>query len=393
MAMASLECPAPESRPGIPKNMMKYNGVRWPAACFNDTEEQHFFIIGDWGGQFPHTTFNNRHGIPEQPDIDPFAQTLVANVMAQVALSSKPKYVINVGDNFYPGGIGVSGECNPAEGRFESQGQAGIIFDNTFEAVYNGTALQGVEWWGVLGNHDYGGYYYSVHWDQNIFYTWAKDKSRWLTPALYWSRNVQYDGFSADFFFMDTNLNDAKAPPIDPEHNICNNVHNSEPYARCNGTSIFSPQTCLTFFQDLWSAQTAWLEKGLAASTADWQIVVTHYPPTFDPCSSAWENLFAKYGVDLYISGHTHLQQIVYPSERYGNTAYIISGGGGGITSEIMPDPNGNDDAYGFVDVAITKEHLKVKMYSHGGVDHKLIVRNTTLISPRKPAAPEEVSV
>jgi len=54
--------------------MMDYSGIAWPEACFNDTEPQHFFIIGDWGGTFPHTTFNNRHGIPEQPQIDPFAQ-------------------------------------------------------------------------------------------------------------------------------------------------------------------------------------------------------------------------------------------------------------------------------------------------------------------------------
>ena len=32
-------------------------------------------------------------------------------------------------------------------------------------STLQGPGLDGVEWWGVLGNHDYGGYHYNVHWD------------------------------------------------------------------------------------------------------------------------------------------------------------------------------------------------------------------------------------
>eukprot|EP00401_Gymnodinium_catenatum_P014740 CAMPEP_0117509366 /NCGR_PEP_ID=MMETSP0784-20121206/27437_1 /TAXON_ID=39447 /ORGANISM="" /LENGTH=484 /DNA_ID=CAMNT_0005304969 /DNA_START=120 /DNA_END=1574 /DNA_ORIENTATION=- len=395
---SSIACPKAEAWPKMPSNIMDYNGIAWPTACFNDTEEQHFFIIGDWGGVFPHTTFNNRH-TPIQPDIDPNAQMLVAGRMAAIAQTSKPKFVINVGDNIYPGGIGVPGQCNPVEGRFDDQGQAGIVFRGTFEDVYKGPGLDGVEWWGVLGNHDFGGNVYSTHWDQMIYYTWHSEDSRWLTPALYWSRRVQYNNFSADFFFVDTNICDAQPPWVDPGHNMCNGVHNSipplEPWQLfCNGTSITNPTTCGAFFRDLWNTQKVWLEAKLEASDADWQIVVTHYPPIFEPCmSELWKSAFGKYGVDLYISGHTHQQSFYYKEEPYGDTAWIISGGGGGITSEIPPDMYGNDDGYGFVDVVISKAQLEVIMYSHGGVEGATIVRRRAIVTPRARAAANDVEV
>lgn len=371
-------CPPPEKTPEIPKNLMDYSGITWPEMCFNDTEEQHFFVIGDWGGVFPHNTFQNLKGRPANPDVDPNAQVLTSQAMASHAATVKPKFVLNVGDNIYPGGIGGEGQCNPAEGAFDSQGQSGIVMANTFEGVYTGTGLEGVEWWGTLGNHDYGGYYYSCHWDQMLYYTWHSNESRWITPALYWTRRVQYNGFKADFYFIDSNINDVKDPSVDVNHNICNNVHN-HPNISCPGTSITSPETCVEWFNKLWDEQKQWLEDKLNASDADWQIIVTHYPPAWDPAQIFWHQLFPKYGVDLFVSGHTHWQKMMYKADDFGDTAYIVSGGGGGITSEILPDSNGQDDAYGFVDVTISKEQLDVKMYSH-----KLVLRNHTIVKPRQ---------
>ena len=44
----------------------------------------------------------------------------------------------------------------------------------------------------------------------------------------------------------------------------------------------------------------------------------------------------------------------------------MISGGGGGITSEILPSTSGDDDGYGFMDVRITRDIMQVTRYSHG---------------------------
>eukprot|EP00928_Gymnodinium_smaydae_P091819 TRINITY_DN7556_c0_g1_i1.p1 TRINITY_DN7556_c0_g1~~TRINITY_DN7556_c0_g1_i1.p1 ORF type:complete len:505 (-),score=68.74 TRINITY_DN7556_c0_g1_i1:256-1737(-) len=397
----SIECPPAAARPRAPKDALDLNGIAWPEACWNDTDQPHFFIIGDWGGVFgdPPQTFQNRPTIV--PPIDKTAQVFVAGIMAKIARISRPKFIANVGDNFYPGGIGAPGSCNANTGKTDASGS--IVFNGVFEKIYQGEGIDGVEWWGVLGNHDYGGYHYSVHWDQNVFYTWHSETSRWLTPALYWSRRVQFRDFAADFYFVDTNLADAKAPPVDPEHNICSGLHNQAPPLKpqdlvCNGTSIRSPSTCLAFFQQLWNDQKAWLKKGLGASDAEWQIIVTHYPPTFEPCmSDAWKHYFGDYGVDLYISGHTHQQSAYYKdaetTKLFGDTAYVISGGGGGITSEILPDVNGNDDAYGFVDVTITKDHIKLVRYSHGGIEKKAIVRGTTLVAPRSRSTPQDLTI
>lgn len=376
--IAPLICPMPGTTPKAPANILDYNGIAWPSKCFNDTEEQHFFVIGDWGGTFPHNTFTGACGRPQNPAVDPNAQVLNSIAMLNRSAQVKPKFVLNVGDNIYPGGF--AGQCNAAAGHFEPQSQAAIVFANTFEDVYKGTGLDGVEWWGTLGNHDFGGYIYSAAWDQMMYYTWHSDDSRWITPALYWERTVQYQGFSADFFFVDTNINDAKDPDVDPEHNICNRIHNTGGI-HCGGTNITSPQACDDWFHAMWAEQQVWLNKQLDASTADWQIIVSHYPPTFDPAQVYWHEVFPKYGVDLYISGHTHWQQFYSNMPGFGETAFIVSGGGGGITSDIEPATDGNDDAYGFVDVMITKDQLDVKMFSH-----TMIERSHNIVKPRKRA-------
>lgn len=382
--LCAISCPENVTTPKMPKNALELNGEEWPMACFNGTEVQRFFIIGDWGGILSGTeplTFKNRPQVVEP--IDSHAQSYVARKMAEVANEKRPKFVINVGDNFYPGGISSPGTCNAETDETDPAGE--IIFSNIFEKVYKGPGLA-VEWWGVLGNHDYGGYHYNVHWDQNIFYTWHAPESRWLTPALFWKRRAQFRNFSADFFFVDTNKVDTyQTPDVDPEHNICSRSHNQPPQPLgCNGTSITSPDSCWKFFDDLWKEQKAWLAKQLKSSSAEWQIIVTHYPPYFEPCrSDAWTSYLADYGVDFYISGHTHLQN----ASTFEGTPYVISGGGGGITSEILPTTSGEDDGYGFMDVVISHDAMTVTRYSHGGVDNQTIVRGVTSVAPRKAKA------
>ncbi|CAK0831651.1 unnamed protein product, partial [Prorocentrum cordatum] len=48
-------------------------------------------------------------------------------------------------------------------------------------------------------------------------------------------------------------------------------------------------------------------------------------------------------------------------------TAYIISGGGGGITSESEPSADGDDDQYGFMDLTLSKHEIRIEAISHGG--------------------------
>eukprot|EP00438_Fugacium_kawagutii_P005932 Skav229282 [mRNA] locus=scaffold952:390040:392660:- [translate_table: standard] len=72
----------------------------------------------------------------------------------------------------------------------------------------------------------------------------------------------------------------------------------------------------------------------------------------------------------MFVTGHVHRQDVLEQWDwrnQFKPTVTIITGGGGGITSEFWPDPNGNDDQYGFVDATLWKDKVKVQMVSHGG--------------------------
>jgi len=73
----------------------------------------------------------------------------------------------------------------------------------------------------------------------------------------------------------------------------------------------------------------------------------------------------AKYGIDLIFTGHTHWQ---YASSTDKEIPYIISGGGGGITSEWNPDGSKRGrDQYGFMDMTISKDELKIEAINENG--------------------------
>eukprot|EP00913_Durusdinium_trenchii_P014077 g13216.t1 len=79
------------------------------------------------------------------------------------------------------------------------------------ESWYHGP-LDNLQWLGVLGNHDWGGWHYLAAWDQVIAYTWGApgSKWRWFQPALYYKTRAIYEqldsdeeGFMIDYFFVD----------------------------------------------------------------------------------------------------------------------------------------------------------------------------------------------
>lgn len=368
----SSGCPPVDERPSAPLRAMDLNGIAWPELCLSDPqpdqEEEHFFIIGDWGGIFmgpmrPPMTANNARHRPFVPGVDEQAQLLVAEQMKRRASVSKPRYLINVGDNFYWDGINT--ECGqPTNAVVESTLSQ---WEGAFEAVYDGLDLEGKVWMGVLGNHDFGGYKFTKGWDQAIAYSWGPG-DRWLTPALYWSRRVRHPDFSVDYIFMDSNVNDAFPPTDLPGHNICSAENNPEG-ATCGATGPVSPSDCFTWFKDLWEEQIPWAEDRLAAAVdSDWRIIVTHFPPDF--LTETWKRLSEQYKVDLIITGHRHQQEIHLPGP--GNvlpeTAWVVSGGGGGITAEAQPHHDGEDDQYGFMDVTIWRDRMLIESISHGGV-------------------------
>jgi hypothetical protein len=296
---------------------------------------------------------------------------------------SRPRFVVNVGDNFYPGGINLW--CGKADASEElSKGQ----FQNAWKDVYVGYMMS-IEWWSVLGNHDYGGTCYKKGWDQQIYFTWHDDQ--WVLPAQYWMRTVHYSTFTADFFFVDGNYYDV-SPGQTPNHDMCTpaQAHCEPEFYQgggddCGHSGPHSVGTCKQWFADLWKSNYDWLLKKVAASTADWQIVVNHYPPNYNLGQQGsfmeWAKWLTPAGVDLYISGHEHSQRIIR-EKQYQKTGAIITGGGGGVTSEIIPTPGGKEESYGFMDITISLEKITIQAFSHGGAHEELFTTDTETIYP-----------
>jgi len=348
--------------------------VEWPEFCFEkrDDVEEHIFVIGDWGGIFrgaglaPEPAWDNKR--PKVPIIDDRAQIAVAEQMERRANASRPRYILNVGDNFYWGGINA--DCGAET--YTVLESVLPQWDAVFESIYKGPALAGLPWMGVLGNHDYGGYMFTKGWDQAIAYTWG-ETGRWLTPALYWSTKVHYSDFSVDYLFVDSNVNDAFAPQDQPSHNMCSE-RNNPPDPTCGSdTGPVSAWDCTMWFMRLWQDQLAWMPKRLEKATGDWRIIVTHFPPEFH--REDWSKIAREYSVDLFVTGHRHQQEVSNRDQQMGGAAWIVSGGGGGIVSEGTPTADGNDDQYGFFDLTITRDQIKIEAITHTG-----ILRSTTIV-------------
>jgi len=360
----------PPSYPGA--NITVHNGMSLQDVCFEGPGPFRVFVIGDWGGRGSPPKPVTVKKRPWVPVIDDTAQERVAAQMARRAVTANPDYLLNVGDNFYWSGAEVF--CDKPQ-EWTSQ------WNGIFETVYAGPGLDGKQWLGVLGNHDYGGYRFDSGWPQTIAYTWAPP-GRWMTPAQYWTVTVRYPGFSVDYYFVDSNVFDAGDPKADPEHNMCSLEHNHLGNCAVQGGpgSVWS---CPVYFANLWTAQQHWLDRKLADSSADWQVVVTHFPPKWG--RNDWEPLADKHGIDLFVSGHEHLQFVWGPEDPrnfLAPSAWIVSGGGGGIQSEVGVDAvSGNDDGYGFMELTLARDWLEIVAVSHGG--H---VRSTTRLRPRLPA-------
>jgi len=374
-----------------PKLASDYNGVAWETMKISGKKEMHIFAIGDWGGldgnlgkhsmkQYPFCATEGPHAMARfrgpcttkdmiacfsdkedcktscryKPEIDRYAQQHVATQLSKRAADKDPDFFLNVGDNFYWGGINTN--CGTPMHKIDSITQR--QFNHIFEGIYSGPGIDDKPWFSVLGNHDWGGYQFAKAWDQQIAYTWASN--RWRMPAFYWMQRVDYPDldFSAEFFMFDTNMMDAHPLHADPNHNICSGLHNHAG-AGCGSTGgPASVDECFKFMWDMWRAEQQWLETSLKNSSADWQVAVTHFNCGHQ--ARYYSKLHQQYGLDLLVTGHTHVQAIHHKMKQLGGMTCFITGGGGGMTSEGDPTiPHTNQ--YGFFDLTISKDSITIE--------------------------------
>ena len=127
---------------------------------------------------------------------------------------------------------------------------------------------------------------------------------------------------------------------------------NNKPSATCAAADgPTSVDSCPGWFASLWAEQKDWVSQLLPKSQATWQIAVTHFPCGHE---QGFYKSLANMGLDLLVTGHRHDQELWLPDDYAKNhmgITCIVTGGGGGITSEATPDPDHTEaDHSGFWD-------------------------------------------
>lgn len=230
-----------------------------------------FMIVSDWGWN------GQKH------------QQEVADQMAKTADSIGAKFIASCGDNFQVNGIA------------STQDPLWMI---SYENVYKGLSLQ-VDWYPVLGNHDYRG-------SPQAEIDYSKISRRWrMTDHYYTFAKKVNDSISARFIFLDT-------PPLVAEYH-----KRPDEY----------PEVAR---QDT-AKEIKWLKGVLENSKEQWKIVFGHHPvysasKTHGNTKEMIERvrpLLEKYHAQLYFCGHDHDFQRLH--EKGGKVDYIVTGTGGEI--------------------------------------------------------------
>jgi len=119
------------------------------------------------------------------------------------------------------------------------------------------------------------------------------------------------------------------------------------------------------------SVQAAWLQHGLAASTAPWNIVYMHHPPFSSGSthgSTDWMQWpFAAWGADALLAGHDHL----YERLLVDGIPYFTNGaGGGGLYNFGNPLPESKfryDANWGAMQVTASETEMLFEFFNRKG--------------------------
>ena len=223
------------------------------------------FVVSDMG----------RNGLKNQKKI--------AAQMAAQAEYISPQFIVSCGDNFQNDGV---------------ESVEDPLWNSEFEEVYTKPSLQ-IDWYPVLGNHDYKG-------NSQAVIDYSKISNRWQFKSRYYTfvRQIN-DSVSARFIFLDTTPLVAK-------------------YHEKQGYQDVAKQDS--------ARQIAWLAAILANSKEQWKLVFGHHPIFSASTKQDHESvsiqrikpILEKYNVQFYISGHD--RDLHHLKEKGGKLDYMITG-------------------------------------------------------------------
>jgi len=240
-----------------------------------------------------------------------------------------PEWILAIGDNFY--NKGISGVDDP---------QIKEKFEDTFTAA----SLQ-VPWYVCAGNHDYYGGDKGIQGE--IAYT--KHSTRWNFPKFYFDVLKKHGDTSIHVLSVDTwriNGGDTYVN-FDPYTNRSSlkNISNIRYRYQMGFDDMEKGKHDIlikTFKPDdpedpvvpkADQEQLDWITKTLGDSTADWKIVIGHFPIHSATTGEhgdtknlikLLEPILQEKGADIYFSGHDHILQHIF----VGGVHFLGSGAG-----------------------------------------------------------------
>ena len=226
-----------------------------------------------------------------------FEQKTIAELMGWMAEDVDPEFVAAIGDVHHFEGV---------------QSVDDPLWMTNYELIYSHPDLM-IDWYAILGNHEYRGNTQAVLDYKNV-------SRRWVMPSRYYAfeKEVEDGNEKILFVFIDT------TPLIDKYR------RDTEDYADAGKQSI--------------AAELEWLDATLAASDAKWKVVFGHHPIFADTDKNESERtdlqkrvkpLLDKYGVDAYVCGHIHNFQHIQVKDS--KVQYFVNSSGSLARKSVKP--------------------------------------------------------
>ena len=224
-----------------------------------------------------------------------YDQKTIAELMGVMAENgTDPEFVLATGDVHHF--EGVRSVSDP-------------LWMTNYELIYSHPELM-IDWFPILGNHEYRGNTQAVLDYTNV-------SRRWSMPGRYYTKVFEKKGTAIRFVMIDT------APLIDKYRN------ESETY----------PDACK---QDM-DKQLAWIDSVLTAAKEDWVVVIGHHPIYAETSKDDSERsdmqkrldpILRKHKVDIYACGHIHnFQHLRVPGS---DIDYVVNSAGS-LSRKVKP--------------------------------------------------------
>ncbi|RHJ82734.1 metallophosphoesterase [Parabacteroides sp. AM08-6] len=255
-----------------------------------------------------------------------YDQKNIAELMGTMAEEIGPEFILATGDVHHFEGV---------------QSVNDPLWMTNYELIYTHPELM-IDWFPVLGNHEYRGNTQAVLDYTNI-------SRRWSMPERYYTKVFEEKGITIRIIWIDTT-------PLIDKYRTENDKY---------------PDACK---QDI-NKQLSWLESVLSDAKENWIIVAGHHPIHAYTSKEESERLnmqkrvdsiLQKYKVDMYICGHIHnFQHIRIPGN---NIDYIVNSSAS-LAREVKPIEGTKfcSSEPGFSVCSIDKKELILRMIDKTG--------------------------